>query len=293
MLVSSQALGTALDASALEASRVHARLLAREIEARGLLAADGAGPAAARDGGCARGSASSTSSTSTPREARGRGGHGPAPAAHVRDAASGEALAEAALAGREAEASVAFGAGRLARVAAPVRGADGTARGRRRGLDLPAGRRGAGGPRGAGRLHEVPQDPDLPRADPRLLPLALPVSRRCSSCSARCGSRSTSPGASRRRCASWPRAPSASPPGERGRARRLPVGQRRVPRPHRLLQPHVGAPRAQRGGGGVLARRGSCARTRSSRSAGGSRRRCSRRSAPASSSWTRRARSPR
>src|SRR5512143_3887674 len=38
MLVSSQALGTALQTSALESSRVHARLLAREIEARGLLA---------------------------------------------------------------------------------------------------------------------------------------------------------------------------------------------------------------------------------------------------------------
>jgi len=40
MLASSQALGAALDASALESSRVHARLLAREIEARGLLAAE-------------------------------------------------------------------------------------------------------------------------------------------------------------------------------------------------------------------------------------------------------------
>ena len=39
------------------------------------------------------------------------------------------------------------------------------------------------------------------------------------------------------------------------RARRLPDGQRRVPRADRVLQPHVGAPRAQRGGGRVLARR--------------------------------------
>ena len=37
LLASSQALGAALDASATEASRVHARLIAREIDARGLL----------------------------------------------------------------------------------------------------------------------------------------------------------------------------------------------------------------------------------------------------------------
>src|SRR2546426_708210 len=40
------------------------------------------------------------------------------------DSASGEALAEAALAGREAEATVPFAAGELVRVAVPVRGAD-------------------------------------------------------------------------------------------------------------------------------------------------------------------------
>jgi two-component system nitrogen regulation sensor histidine kinase NtrY len=45
------------------------------------------------------------------------------------DPASGLALADAALAGRDAEASLAFGAGRLARVAAPVRGADGKPQG--------------------------------------------------------------------------------------------------------------------------------------------------------------------
>jgi two-component system nitrogen regulation sensor histidine kinase NtrY len=47
------------------------------------------------------------------------------PPAASWDAASGEALAHAALAGREVEASVAFGAGRLARVAEPVRDAHG------------------------------------------------------------------------------------------------------------------------------------------------------------------------
>ena len=45
------------------------------------------------------------------------------------DAASGEALADAAASGREAEANVPFGPGRLARVAVPVRAPDGTAAG--------------------------------------------------------------------------------------------------------------------------------------------------------------------
>src|SRR5512143_2403835 len=40
LLASSQALGAALDASAAETSRVHARVLAREIELRGLLTGD-------------------------------------------------------------------------------------------------------------------------------------------------------------------------------------------------------------------------------------------------------------
>src|SRR5512147_954053 len=40
LLASSQSLGAALDESAMSTSRVHAHLLAREIEARGLLAAE-------------------------------------------------------------------------------------------------------------------------------------------------------------------------------------------------------------------------------------------------------------
>jgi two-component system nitrogen regulation sensor histidine kinase NtrY len=47
------------------------------------------------------------------------------PAAASWDAASGQALAQAALSGQEAQASAAFGAGRLARAAAPVRDAHG------------------------------------------------------------------------------------------------------------------------------------------------------------------------
>src|SRR2546427_1090379 len=44
ILSSTQALGTALRTSVLENSRTHARVLAREVEARGLLAAAGQGP---------------------------------------------------------------------------------------------------------------------------------------------------------------------------------------------------------------------------------------------------------
>jgi len=125
MLASSQSLGAALDASALEASRVHARLLAREIAARGLLAPEEQGrlrrtmEVRAREreidlvnvysGG------REVVAVMDPR----------LPATASWDAASGAALAEAALAGREVEGTVAFGAGRLARAAAPLRGADG------------------------------------------------------------------------------------------------------------------------------------------------------------------------
>lgn len=126
MLASAQALGTALDASALEASRVHARLLAREIEARGLLGAEEQGrlrrtvELRARerelDAVNVYAAGSEVVAVMDPR----------LPPATAWDAASGEALARsAAAAGREVEASVASGAGRLARVAAPVRGRDG------------------------------------------------------------------------------------------------------------------------------------------------------------------------
>jgi two-component system nitrogen regulation sensor histidine kinase NtrY len=129
LLASSQSLGAALDQSALSANRVHARLLAREIEARGLLAAEGQArlrrmiEARARE-----------------RELDAVSVHGPdgeivsvvdprLPAAAPWDAGSGAALADAAAAGKEAQANVAFGAGRLVRAAVPVRGADGAPRG--------------------------------------------------------------------------------------------------------------------------------------------------------------------
>jgi two-component system nitrogen regulation sensor histidine kinase NtrY len=125
MLVSSQALGAALNTSALESSRVHARLLAREIEARGLLAPSEQGRLRRAMELRARereldlvnvfAAEGEVVAVMDPR----------LPSAASWDAASGRALAEAALAGGEVQASVAFGAGRLARVAAPVHDAYG------------------------------------------------------------------------------------------------------------------------------------------------------------------------
>ncbi len=125
LLAASQSLGGALDAAALETSRVHARILAREIEARGLLAVEAQGQlrrtveARAREGELdlvtVYGAAGEIVSVMDPR----------LPPAASWDAASGEALADAAVRGAPAAANVAFGAGRLARVAAAVRGADG------------------------------------------------------------------------------------------------------------------------------------------------------------------------
>ncbi len=123
MLVSSQSLGTALDVSTLESSRIHARLLAREIEARGLLAPTEQGRLRrAMEARAKERELDLVNVYSAGREVvavmdpR-------LPASWDPD--SGLALADAALAGREAEASLAFGGGRLASVAAPVRAADG------------------------------------------------------------------------------------------------------------------------------------------------------------------------
>jgi two-component system nitrogen regulation sensor histidine kinase NtrY len=126
MLVSSQALGAALESSALESSRVHARLLAREVEARGLLAPTEQGRlrramevrARERELDLVNVYASDGSEIVAVMDPR-------LPAAASWDAASARALAEGALSGQEAAASVAFGAGQLARVAAPVHDAHG------------------------------------------------------------------------------------------------------------------------------------------------------------------------
>jgi two-component system, NtrC family, nitrogen regulation sensor histidine kinase NtrY len=123
MLVASQSLGAALDASTLEASRVHARLLAREIEARGLLAATEQGRLRrAMEARARERELDLVNVYSSGREVVAVMDPRLPP---TWDPASGLALAAAALAGREVEASTALGAGRLARVAAPVRGADG------------------------------------------------------------------------------------------------------------------------------------------------------------------------
>jgi two-component system nitrogen regulation sensor histidine kinase NtrY len=128
ILSSSQTLGMALRESLTDRSRVHARALAREVEARGLLAP-----------------AEQTRLRRTvevrARELRLDMVSVFAPAGElvaVRDprlpreadaGPSAEALAEAALAGREAEATLPFTGGELMRVAAPVRDSAGAVRG--------------------------------------------------------------------------------------------------------------------------------------------------------------------
>ncbi len=129
ILSSSQALGTAVRESVAERSRIHARVLAAEVERRGLLESAG------------EGRLRRTVETRA-RELHidlvnifGREGERLAvmdphlPAAASFDSASGEALAEAALTGREAEATGPFAAGELVRVAVPVRGPDRSVRG--------------------------------------------------------------------------------------------------------------------------------------------------------------------
>ena len=123
MLASSQRLGLALDAAALETSRVHARQLAGEIEARGLLQPQEQGRlrraielrARQRELDLVIVYAGETEVVAVmdPR----------LPPSPAWESAAGEALAEAAAGGKEVQASVAFGAGRLARAAAPVRDA--------------------------------------------------------------------------------------------------------------------------------------------------------------------------
>jgi two-component system nitrogen regulation sensor histidine kinase NtrY len=124
ILASSQALGASLRESAAARSRIHARALAREIRARGLLGPEEQGRLRRAVEARARGfeldlvdvytAEGEIVAVMDPR----------LPQVASWDAASGEALAEAALAGRETEAIVPVGAGELARAAAPVRGAD-------------------------------------------------------------------------------------------------------------------------------------------------------------------------
>jgi two-component system nitrogen regulation sensor histidine kinase NtrY len=123
MLASSHTLGLALDARAIEASRVHARQLASEIEQRGLLLPQEQGRLRSAVELRARqreldlvnvyAGATEVVAVMDPR----------LPPSSASDAAAGEALAEAAAAGQETFASVVIGAGRLARAAVPVRDA--------------------------------------------------------------------------------------------------------------------------------------------------------------------------
>jgi two-component system nitrogen regulation sensor histidine kinase NtrY len=122
---SSQALGTAMRESLAERSRVHARVLAREVESRRLLEPAGQRRLRSLVETRARelrmdlvnvfSASAELVAVMDPRLP-------PAP----RDPASVEALASAALAGREVEATVPFGSGELVRVAVPVRAASGS-----------------------------------------------------------------------------------------------------------------------------------------------------------------------
>ena len=120
ILSSSQTLDTALRRSLADRGRVHASALAREIALRGLLSAPDQGrlqrtvQARARDLRMDVVSVFSTKgelvAVMDPRLPPGSA-----------DSGGAEALAEAALAGREAEASVPFSGGEMIRVAVPVR----------------------------------------------------------------------------------------------------------------------------------------------------------------------------
>jgi two-component system nitrogen regulation sensor histidine kinase NtrY len=129
ILASSQILETSLRQSAADRSRVHAQALAREIRARGLLGREQWGRLRRTVGARARELEIDLVNVYT-REGEVVAVMDPRlPPATSWDAASTETLAETALEGIEAEATVAFGTGELARVAVPVRAADGTAEG--------------------------------------------------------------------------------------------------------------------------------------------------------------------
>ncbi len=123
ILSSSQALGTALRETVKDGARVHARALARELEARRLLEPEGQGrlrrtvEVRARElhmdmvGVFTRaGEVLTVADPSLPQ-------------AHY-DSASGEALADASFQGREVDATVPYGTAELVRVAVPVRDGD-------------------------------------------------------------------------------------------------------------------------------------------------------------------------
>jgi two-component system nitrogen regulation sensor histidine kinase NtrY len=130
ILSSSQALGTAVRESVADRSRIHARVLAAEVERRGLLEPAGEGRLRRAVEARARELHIDLVNVFGPEGVERLAVMDPhLPPAASFDSASGEALAEAALAGREAESTGPFAAGELVRVAVPVRGADRSVRG--------------------------------------------------------------------------------------------------------------------------------------------------------------------
>ncbi|HET7294987.1 MAG TPA: ATP-binding protein [Vicinamibacteria bacterium] len=120
ILSSSQALGTALRESVAERSRVHAGALARELQARQLLEATGQARLRRAVEVRARELRMDLVNVLT-REGEVLAVMDPRLPAFPYDAASGEALAEAARQGRAVEVTVPWGTGELVRAAAPVR----------------------------------------------------------------------------------------------------------------------------------------------------------------------------
>jgi two-component system nitrogen regulation sensor histidine kinase NtrY len=123
---SSQALAAALRRAAADRSRIDARALAREIEARRLLEPSGERRLRRTVEIRARELEMDMVNVVTPRgelvaEVSPRLGSPPLPS----DAAARDALVEAGLRGREADASLPFGAGELVRAVAPVRARSG------------------------------------------------------------------------------------------------------------------------------------------------------------------------
>jgi len=121
ILTSSQSLGTALKTSVGDRSRIHARVLAREIEARGLLSEGGQARLRRTVERRARELELDMVSVFTP-EGEILAVADPRMPAAGSDVAASETLAEAAFEGREAFASASFGGGDLLRASAPVRG---------------------------------------------------------------------------------------------------------------------------------------------------------------------------
>ena len=128
ILSSSQALGTALRESVAERSRVHARALARELQARRLL--DAAGQARLRRTVEVRARELHMDMVNvfTP-EGEVLAVMDPRLPSFPYDSASGEALAEGGRQGREVEVTVPWGTGELVRAAVPVRDEKGAALG--------------------------------------------------------------------------------------------------------------------------------------------------------------------